>query len=651
MNENELEIFKNLIAKTEEIYNVYIELSKLDNQKRTTKQLDIEYGLELAVEEADELYESIVNNKSFIIHAKELIKQLNPTITKDDIFFAFANKKTLISKRIYNELTKLEINDAKSLSENLTGYFKDKAKKVEYSAYLYQALPNFNIETLIRTIELLENTNLKGLKYNLSFINSTLEYILIQEDFENFSHTFDQNTILNTVFYISEEDKHEFKNAYGYFLMEKALKLLSKVKNKDLNIYLKNVLRVASIFIDDNILKSILPSLSKQNPELANYIKNNYEKDLNNANKFETEISKETLRIVKELLEISSTIKNIYNSLLSLEEQGNINTKHYSKLLNYLNMTLEEEKTLYEYFNYANEEIIPAYDYILELIDKKDYRCQNIPVAIKNDEDELVIVRVYEKLYSLALNDDEYFHSVIDETDAKKCSSEEDFDFIRFTMKEYDNLHNLESFRFLSESHEINDIYYKYNLAFLNSKVEECLLNNGLVSIPHTFKNYPDFPVSEKLLNETNNKYALEILSLFIDDLFAYDDTSIFDEELYEEDNELLEQNIEELALFNEKRNFNEEMQEEFDEDIEDLDEDLEDKFYYNILISKLKACLLFVNEDGAKQIKKEFLKRKEIYPKYHDLIFKQVIDIIDNYKELQKDASKDLKNSHKKKL
>lgn len=650
MNEKELEIFKKILSKTEEIYNIYLELSKLDNQKRTTNQLDIEYGLELAIEEADELYESIVNNKSFIIHAKELIKQLNPTIVKDDIFFAFANKKTLILKRIYNELTKLEINDAKSLNENLTGYFKEKAKKVEYSAYLYQALPNFNTETSIRTIELLENTNLKELKYNLSFINSTLEYILIQDDFEKFSHTFDQNIILNTVFYISEEDKHEFKNVYGYLLMEKTLKLLSKVKNEKLITYLNNVLRVSSLFIDENILKNITNSLKEQNPKLAKLISDNYKQDLINANRFDTEISKETLNIIKQLLEISSTIKNIYNSLQSLEEQGNINTKHYANMLNYLNMTLEEEKTLYEYFNYANEEIIPAYNYILELIDKKDYRCQNIPVAIKNDEDELIIVRVYEKLYNLALDNDEYFHSIIDENDAKICSSEEDFDFIKYTMKEYDNIHNLESFRYLSESHEINDIYYKYNLAFLNNKIEEILLNNGLTSFPHTFKIHPDLPVSEKLLTEVNNKYALEILSLFIDDLFAYDDSTIFDEELDEDANDLLIQNIEELSQFNEnKEEYNDEYDEEYEDDEDNL-EDLEEKFYYNILISKLKACLLFADEQGIKQIKNEFLKRKEIYPKYHDLIFKQVMDIIDNYKELQKDASKDLINKYKKK-
>ena len=83
MNENELEILKSLISKTEEIYNVYLELSKLDDQRNTTKQLDVEYGLELAIEEVDKIYDSIEKNKSFIIHAKEFIKQLNPNITND----------------------------------------------------------------------------------------------------------------------------------------------------------------------------------------------------------------------------------------------------------------------------------------------------------------------------------------------------------------------------------------------------------------------------------------------------------------------------------------------------------------------------------------------------------------------------------------
>ncbi len=646
MNEKDLKIFESLIDKTSKLYDMYTLLSKLDDEKGSTSQLDLINDSNLLIEEIDVLLEENENNHSFIHGAKELIKQMNPNIINENIFFAFANKKTLILKRIYDSLVKIESSDPKSFISNLTGYFKLKAKEnPNYNTYLCMTLPDFKLETILRTCEMLEETNLKEIKYNLAFLDENADYILKDEYYEKVPHLFEQNTNPDTVFYLEDDVKEKFRNVYGILLLEKTVNLYAKNKNKNEKVktYLQIISRTASLFIDDKYLYEGLNNLEKVNSNLSSYIKENRQKDLEIANKFENEVCKETLDIIKKIIEISSSIKNIYNSLIALEEKEGINSKYYQSMLNYLKITLEEEKTLYEYFNMADGEIVPAYNYVLELINKKGFRLSDTPIALKDNEDELIMARISNKLYNLTLDNDIFFHDIIADTyEEAMATTEEDFAFIKYNIKTYDSIYSREVLRFALK--EIDDnYYYKYNLAFLNNCIEGCLLNNSFVNMPLDFSDYVknSYPnVSNSLVSNVNNDYALAMLSLFIDDIPAYDDEDIFGES---------EINFDDIALDNYEEKDIEEMEniendEEIDNDDDTLDEELnsnEDKLFYNILIAELKACLLFADEKGIEKIREEILKREMQYHEGHTLIFKQINEIIDNYKILWQEVNK----------
>ncbi len=646
MNEEELKVLQTLIEKTNELYDLYFELAKLDNEKGTSKQLDLIADIHILIEELDLLLEPYCNNATFISNAKAFLQQLNSNVNVEDIFGIFQKKSDLVIKRIYNELTKLEIKDAKSLAKNLKGYFKSKAnEKIEYSAYLNIAIPNFNLELSIRTIELLDSTDFKKLKYTFAFLNSTLDFILSDDYYERVSHSFNQNTDIETTFFIESKMKDEFKKSYGILIFKKAFEMLTKVKNEKLNIYLRTILRTSALFIDDKTLQDLVTYLGAKNNEAIKELINKRKSDLKLANKFETPISKETLSIINNLFKITLTIKNTYTSLAYLEKDNHKNTSQYASMLTYLRFNLEEEKIIYEYFDMFPQEAVFASKYLDEIIYKKNYYYENVAVALKDDENELVTLRIAQKLDALALRNDDYFHDSIDEEDEEICSKEEDFTFIKHKMLTYNETYYYEIFNFLQDSFDDKALYFKYNLTFLNSKLESALLNKRLDNIPQKFNSFIEYNspnLDPSFISNIRNAYALDKLSLFIEDIPSYDDKTIYNDSDDEEYDELLEENLEELAsIERENVSFEE------DEDNEEL-EDFEDKFYFNILLAKLKTCLLFADDNCIKIIKNKVINLKKYYEKGHNLIFKEILEILDSNNILKQNANSDIEHSKK---
>ncbi len=658
MNEEDLKLFDNLFTETTKLYDLFIKLKDLDQEKNTTYWFDTLSYITDQENEIDKLYE-LIRDKDLVRQFLEFIKQATISATIDNSLIVFANKNTLILKRIYNELINMAKTSSDAFEDLLDGYFKKEAKKnISYNTYLAIALLNFDLEVSIRTIELLENKKeLNNIKYTLAFLSPNVHFILKEGGYTELPHSFNGNTIINFEYNVDDKKKEEYKNMYGYFLFIKALSFLNKSKNDNEKTYYKTLIRVSTMFLNDDTINKLLNSIKNidnyDEIELLTKYKN---KDLENANQFTTKLNKETAEVINKLLEISGTIKNTYSSLNTLEINDGKDTVYYDNMLNYLKATIDEEKVLYEYFDLMPDEITVATEYLYEILDKKNYRETISNVAFDNDEEELIVLRVAQKLHKKALDNEDYLYDIAEDTDIKICENDLDFAFLKHYMKYYDEHYNLELLRLLESNEEEKTYnYYKYNLAFLDDEIEENLLNNKLDNINRTLDKtilaFVDKVNSEKI-SFINNKYALYRFTLIIDDILEYDDPSIFDEEYDEETKDLLDRNMEELANFDNPNNPYASMTEEDLESLaeeEELDE-MEELFLFNLFIAEFKSCVLFTDNIGLNEIRKRLDEKYKYYSSNRQKLFKMLYGILDDAPKLKEDANKDGKTKKIKK-
>lgn len=190
--------------------------------------------------------------------------------------------------------------------------------------------------------------------------------------------------------------------------------------------------------------------------------------------------------LLKEILAVTASIQKIYNTLYQLEISNKKDSNEYQTNLDYLDMTLEVEKSLYNQINKDLAEKI--YIVINRFLDKQNSEIiRRILNIISNnfifDEIEVIDLLPDEITDSLVIDDlkdlDEEVNQFISgSVEVYKMFRKDILTASLVILKEFVNDEKFESIR-------KSLIRYKYNLLFKNKDVESVLLANNL-DLPDT---------------------------------------------------------------------------------------------------------------------------------------------------------------------
>ena len=217
-------------------------------------------------------------------------------------------------------------------------------------------------------------------------------------------------------------------------------------------------------------------------------------------------------------------------------------------------------------------------------------------------------------------------------------------------MQHYDEEYNYQVLRLLDiDSDSRLSLKFKYNLSFLDAKIEREMLKGNIDGLPGTFsKNVPSRinGVSQEKVSLINNKYALKRLLLIIDDIIEFTDQDILDSDVsadydYHSDEENEEIHNEKDTVI-EAESLDEEQSEE---ELAQMEEDDEEYFQltFQLLLAEFKVCILFTDNTGLSEIRKKVDERYKYMSTGHNIIFNEIYDILSKAEELRRDSNKDL--------
>lgn len=241
-------------------------------------------------------------------------------------------------------------------------------------------------------------------------------------------------------------------------------------------------------------------------------------------------LSGEDLKRISKILEGSKSIENLYNKLYELELDDKKDTEEYKTQIQYLRYSLDLENRLYQNSNFSADKCSALIKYLIKFKLNKDYiDCEEY--IINQDCNNIHILRVLRFLTQQIVNDDGgYKELYLTESDSSIFNMEN-----LTKAKQYTNIcnfmendiHNL----FLLFLQELIDnknysfyknefIRVKYNLSFINSKLEKQMIDNN-------FNINRDVYLSSKLISDLYG-IDLEIYNFMRDDYAsAFLDTHI----------------------------------------------------------------------------------------------------------------------------
>lgn len=647
MTEENIQTFSNITDKASQLYDLFLKLSDLDNQKNTSYYLDALDAIHVKQDEYDDLLGQIMEDKDFLDSAIAFIKQLNQSVVHNDVFQLMQDKRALVLRRVYNDLTNLRKTDSKAFTNLLTGYFKQESDiNMNNNAYLLLALFYYNLEMDYRVIELIKlNPDFGDIKYLLGFLNPTVHNILKETHYAEVPHSFYGNTMIETELSIPDKKKIEYRNAYGCLMFSKALTLLKKNNINFDKTLLNAIIRSSNLFMDEDTLKEVLGAL-KNDPLYTKleYLLKYRDKDMKQANQFATKLDKNVMKIINSIFEVTKTIRDIYSSLRTLEKAGKRNTPQYQSMINYLDLTLKEEQEYYDYFKVCEEDLPSATEYVFEILDKKNYRDFATEISLDEIEDELICVRIAKKFHRMALSVEEYFRDYAEDDDVMLCTTDEDFNYIRWAMKDYDLLYNYNVQRSLSTMKDNNEaLKFKYNMAFVIPSIERAMLEGNLDNLPDIF--VPSIylnttGVSKEVITHKKNKYALHRITLIIDDIIEYSDYDVTGEMTEEvdhnyyngnEDEETNEELVNEV-LGQRTPQYDEEYVEMTEEEYEKQQKEDEDYYdlVFNLFLAEFKSSLRFADANTLEEIKKKIDQKYKYLNKGRKQVFNIIYSLIE---------------------
>ncbi len=205
-------------------------------------------------------------------------------------------------------------------------------------------------------------------------------------------------------------------------------------------------------------------------------------------------MKEETLKVIKDIYDQTSTIFNLYTLLIRMELLNKVSTKEYQNVIQILNLCIEKEKKLYNYFNENPLEVIPAFIFV----SKKEKSTDDYLLALEQNPFDIITARITRYFYEEKTKNPLGFLDCLDYEEINCIADEpEDIGF-QYLYEMIPNIRQTAKRRMASYLEKVieyqNDsmmkeffIKAKYYLAFLDIKLEDYYIKYSFQNIPNKF--------------------------------------------------------------------------------------------------------------------------------------------------------------------
>lgn len=235
-------------------------------------------------------------------------------------------------------------------------------------------------------------------------------------------------------------------------------------------------------------------------------------------------------KIVNDLINITNSIKVLYDKLYKLTIKGKTETEEYKKIYDYLSISLDIEEDIYSKLNLSYNNLIE----ILTFISKK-LKNEPIMALINRNYSNIVKYRISKNLLSLILGNKLYYQNyalnlMIGDFDTFEIE-EGAIDYIASEVDLNFSLNDDISYSFVIYLQELidNDLYSIYKNKLIKTKFAWSFIENDINVINNIYPlrnvsrfdvlaRYYDYTYSEKndYVKETQSKYLKENIDKFM---------------------------------------------------------------------------------------------------------------------------------------
>lgn len=242
------------------------------------------------------------------------------------------------------------------------------------------------------------------------------------------------------------------------------------------------------------------------------------------------------LMLLEKICDVTDQIYSYYQILIALEKNGYKYINSYNEVLEYLAVTMEQEKELYE--AYTPKSSFKAYNYLKIKINLD----ASIPTefsTIDCDKSELCSLRIIQNLKNIFGQDEKIFVKDLD--DEIKESIAKDDDSLAYVMQIMPKLEKEKELRLVdfiscqikapqNEFVKRELINTKYLICFLTPNLEKDLIPNKFEVKTHSFDedlavNMPN--IDDEFIDDIKSSYGNQIIYSDLDELFEYKDQEL----------------------------------------------------------------------------------------------------------------------------
>lgn len=251
-------------------------------------------------------------------------------------------------------------------------------------------------------------------------------------------------------------------------------------------------------------------------------------------------MKEETLKVIKDIYEQTSAIFNLYTLLIRMELLNKVSTKEYQNAIQILNLCIEKEKKLYNYFKENPLEVIPAFIFV----SKNEKTTDDYILASEQNPFDIITARISRYFYEEKTKNPLSFLDCLDYEEIYCIADEpEDIGF-QYLYEMIPNIRQTAKRRMASYLEKViqyqNDsmmkeffIKAKYYLSFLDIKLEDYYIKYSFQNIPNRFdeeikvSTIVNQTTEENLKNLYADRYLKDAITALFDIKGEYDLTKL----------------------------------------------------------------------------------------------------------------------------